>query len=118
VGDLQTSHNADTLARELIRAGEVLREGLEDVNAEAGRIVLARSDPPRATGALASSLVALVYATTTVLGSTVAHWTFVHWGTRFVRARPFLLAAVQATRSEVIDLYPDHARRTVGTIQG
>lgn len=115
--DLHLTSNAATLAREFTRAGEDL-EDLEAVNAEAGRVVLAAARPPRRSGALAAGLRAVVDSRGASLASTVPYWTFVHWGAprRHVKAQPFILAAVQASRSEVLDLYLTHARRVVGDI--
>ncbi len=114
-----TDHQADTLARDLYRAGAVLVDDLETTNAEAGRIVLARTNPPRRSGELAAGMFAEVTPTSTVLASHARHFTFVHWGAprHHVKAQPFILAAVRATRAEVINLYTDHARHAVGQVK-
>lgn len=118
MADLTLSSNAATLAGSLSRAGEDLVGGLDEVNAEAGRVVLAATRPPRRTGALAAGLRSVVDSQGATLASTVPYWTFVHWGAprRHVKAQPFILAALQASRSEVLDLYLTYARRVVGNI--
>lgn len=108
----------DALARNTTRAGAALAD-LEAVNAEAGRIVLARANPPRKSGATAAGMFARVTEASTVMASTTPYWTFVHWGAprAHVKAQPFILSAVRATTSEVATLYTEHARRSLALVK-
>lgn len=114
----QASTNADAVALDLHRAAAALVD-LDDTNTEAGRIILAKANPPRKSGALAAGMFARADDTGTILASSVPYWTFIHWGAprRHVRAQPFLLTATRASKAEVLDLYTDHARHAVGLVK-
>lgn len=111
---LQVTHDADQVAERLHRAAAALGD-LEPTNAAAGRLILARANPPRRTGVLAAGMFAKATEAGTTLASSAPYWTFVHWGAprRHVRANPFLLAATQATTREVVALYTEHAREAL-----
>ncbi len=111
---LQVTHDADQVADKLHRAAAALGD-LEATNTEAGRLVLARANPPVRTGRLASGLFAKTTNAGTDLASSAPYWTFVHWGAprAHVRANPFLLAATRATTREVVALYTEHAREAL-----
>lgn len=105
-------HGTPALARGFHAAADTLAD-LEAVNSEAGRIVLARTQPPRgATGQLGANLRAQATGREVVMASTVRYFTFVHYGAPRinVHAQPFVLAALRASVSEVADLYAEHAR--------
>lgn len=84
---------------------------LDDSNTEAGRVVLAATRPPRASGYLAASVAADVSANGVVFASTARYWTFVHWGAprRNIQARPFFRDAVRASETDVLAVYAQHA---------
>lgn len=112
------SSAAARLADELRRVGIELAE-LEPVNAEAGRAVVHAARPPRRSGALAAGSRADVSRSGVAFASTVRYWTFVHWGAprRHIRARPFFVEALAATRGQLADIYAKHARESIGKVQ-
>lgn len=112
---VSSDSNAGSLARGFHQAAEAL-EDLADVNTEAGRVVLAAARPPRgATGQLAARLEARATGREVTMASRVRYWSFVHWGAPriHVRAQPFVLAALRATRADVVALYTEHARESL-----
>lgn len=109
---VSSDHNADALARGFHSAADALGD-LETVNTEAGRVVLAAARPPRgATGQLGATLTARATGRDVTMAAGVRYWTFVHFGAPriHVKAQPFILAALLATRAEVLDLYTTHTR--------
>lgn len=107
--------DTDQLARfagQLVAAGHQLAD-LEAPNSQAGRMVLeaARAAAPMDTGQLSGSIVADVSANRVVWASTARYWTFVHWGAprRNMRARPFILEALEADTDRIVAVYSDHA---------
>lgn len=106
--------NADPVARfahQLAAAADELAD-LTDAHGEAGRIVLAASDPPRRSGALAAGQTVRVAEWGAQLVSTVRYWTFVHFGAprAGVRAQPWIAQAVDRTTDQVVEVYAAHAR--------
>lgn len=108
----------DQLARQLHAAGVQLVDGLEPVNTEAGRVVDAAARPPRRTGTLAASSRSDATAHGVTFASTARYWTWVHWGAprRHIKARPWLLEALDRTRTEVLAVYAAHATDTLKKI--
>lgn len=117
MSDLTLSSSADRLARQLLDAADQLTD-LGDVNADAGAIVVASAEIPQRSGRLAASVHSAASPGDVVIGSPLRYATFVHWGAprRGIRARPFLLASAELRQSDLIQLYADHARRVVDTI--
>ncbi len=72
-----------------------LAEWASNVRAEAMRLV------PVQTGYLQSTIYARVHEWTTEIGAEAAYATFVEFGTRFARAKPFLYPAVQQCLPEL-----------------
>lgn len=109
MADLKVDAELDRLARELREAGHSLSD-LEAANAEAGRVVLTASRPPRASGQLDASLTADASAQGVTWASTARYWTFVHWGAprRNMAARPWFLQALQADQAAVVAVYSQH----------
>lgn len=114
MAEFSSDSNAQAVATALHQAADNLAD-LEDVNAEAGRVVLAAAHPPRRSGELASKLRAWATGRDVVMASTARHFTFVHWGAPriHVRAQPFVLTALRATADEVADLYGTHIQTTL-----
>lgn len=112
-----TESNAADVATRLLKAADDLG-ALDSVNDAAGRIVEAAARPPVVTGALAASLSVTATDTTAQVVSGLRYATFVHWGAprKHVRAQPFLLAALQVSREDILALYIDHAQRVVSDI--
>ena len=106
-----------SLGAELRRAGVQLAD-LDSADAEAGRVVLAATRPPRLTGYLAANLTAGPAANGTVFASSARYWTWVHFGAprRHMRARPFYPEAITRSTDEVVAVYADHARSTLDKI--
>lgn len=109
--------DAADIARALARVPSELAD-LEPVNDAAGRIVLASARPPHRSGALAAGLHSEPTRAEVAIASTVPYWTFVHFGAprRHVRAQPFILSAITATKAEVAALYTDHARDVLSRV--
>lgn len=104
------------MGRALSTAGVELAD-LDDPTADAGRVVLAATHPPRGrTGRLAAGIHATPAANGVVFASTARYWTFVHYGAprRHLRARPFFTEALTASRDDVLAVYARHAATTLG----
>lgn len=114
---VQIEQEAAAFARRMFDAADALID-LDPINAEAGDLVLASADVPRRSGALAAGLRYAATPNGVTFAASVAYWTFVHWGAprRGIRARPFLLNALELRQSDLADLYLDHARRVVSTL--
>jgi len=91
------------------------RGALDWATADAGRGVGAAARPPRRSGALAASLRADASRTGVAFASTARYWTFVHWGAprRHIKARPFYVEAVQASRERIAAIYAEHVTDTI-----
>lgn len=87
---------------------------LEGVDDAAGDLVLGAARVPRDRGTLAASLTSVGG----VLSASARHAPFVHWGTKHLRARPFLLDALAAREEAVANLYADHVEDALDTIKG
>lgn len=107
-GDASAARSlADGLGRAAAAVGD-----LQAPNTAAGDLILAASKPPVRSGELAGGMYADASAQDVVVASRAPHFTYVHWGAPRinVRANPFILAALQGTRSRIIDTYTTHAR--------
>lgn len=87
---------------------------LEPVTETAGDLVLGAARVPRDKGTLGASLGSVGGVVT----ATARHARFVHWGTRRMRARPFLTTAADAQADAIADLYTDHAAAALNLIEG
>jgi len=115
VSGFTASSNVRDVAADFHTAAASLAD-LEAVNAQAGRVVVSTARPPRRTGATAAGLFATATPAGVAMASRARYWTFPHFGTRYVRANPYLVTAVRAAADEVAALYTDHARSTLDTI--
>lgn len=73
---------------------------------------------PRRTGTLAMSVHAMPQGGTAAAGTTVRYAPYVHWGTRYMRARPFLTDAARQTQPVWESIYAADADRALGTVKG
>lgn len=105
-------------AQQLAAAADELMD-LTDAHGEAGRVILAHSDPPRRSGAMAAGQVVRVAEWGAQLVSTVRYWTFVHWGAPAagVRARPWIVEAVDRTTDQVVEVYAAHAQAALDNVK-
>lgn len=71
------------------------------VDQAAAQLVARAARPPVLTGALAASLTALDGHVVALAG----HGAPVHWGTKYMPARPFVLDAAAVRADQVTDLY-------------
>lgn len=90
---------------------------LDDVNREAGRVVLAASRPPRLSGALAAGQRVVTAGDGVQLVSSVRYWTFVHFGAprAGTRAQPWIADALTRSVDDVLDVYRQHTIRSLQT---
>lgn len=105
------------LADQLHAAGVELGE-LDPATAEAGRVVIAATRPPRRTGHMADHLTAGHAANGLVFASSARYWTWVHFGAprRHMRAQPFYAEAITRSTDEVLSVYAEHAQDTLNRI--
>lgn len=108
---------APRLADQLHAAGVQLGE-LGPANAEAGRVVITATRPPRSTGFMADNLTAAVAPNGVTFASAARYWTYVHWGAprNNQRARPFFAEALPRATDEVVEVYAEHARAALDKI--
>lgn len=106
------------------RAAESLAD-LSDAHGQASEQVaqLARGMAPVVSGRLAGSVRAErapTQATITAGGPGVPYAGPIHWGwpARNIRSQPFLVDALAAAESSVVNVYGDAVTRTVATIHG
>lgn len=91
------------------------RDGILDLsepNAQAARLVAAQADGavPKATGELAASRTVTVTGTGWGIGYGKPYAPFVHWGTRRMRARPWLTDAARDTEPTWMDDLTTHVQ--------
>ena len=86
---------------------------LSEPNAQAARLVGGQADGtvPRATGALASSRTVTVTGSGWGIGYGKPYAPMVHWGTRTMRARPWLMLAARDTESTWMDDLTEHVQQ-------
>lgn len=115
-------------ARELERTTHRAADKLDDLSGahgQAGDYVaqLARSKAPAVTGRLANSIRAeraATQASVTAGGPGVPYAAPIHWGwaARNISAQPFLVDALTAAETSVVNIYGDAVETTVATIHG
>jgi hypothetical protein len=76
---------------------------LTDANREAAQLVLRNLHTPHASGALDAANLATAAATGWGLANGQPYAPPVHWGTRYMRARPWLLDAARSTEDSWMD---------------
>lgn len=89
--------------------GDVNRDIVATVSTQAG------ADVPRASGAMAASETVTVTGTGWGIGYGKPYSGFVHWGTRVMVARPWLLAAARATEERWMDGLTAHVQQLLDT---
>lgn len=82
---------------------------LSDANRDIAQAVDRAATPPRATGALAASAVVTVTADSWGITYRAPYAVPVHWGTRYMRARPWLTDAAQDT--DQLGMLADHLQQ-------
>lgn len=82
---------------------------LSDANRDIAQAVDHTATPPRATGVLAASSVVTVAADSWGITSRASYAVRVHWGTRYMRARPWLTEAAQDT--DQLGMLADHLQQ-------
>jgi HK97 gp10 family phage protein len=115
-------------ARELEQSAHAAADSLGDMasaHSKAGAYItqVARSRAPVASGRLAGSIRAehsATEVTVTAGGPGVPYAGPIHWGwpARNISAQPFLVDAMEATETSVVNIYGDDIERTVATIHG
>lgn len=110
---------AERCAATLLAAGERL-EHLDHAAAGTSRVVAAAGAmrAPRRTGRLAMSVRAAPNGGTAVAQTSLVYAPYVHWGTRYMRARPFLTDAARQTQPVWQALYAADADRALGIVKG
>jgi hypothetical protein len=119
VGDVA---GVQDLRGSLRRAADELSD-LSGVDREVGQLVLAHVDPPRLTGALASTVRAEPDAggVTVAAGSPdVPYAGVIHngWPAHNIRARPYLTDALDKQEAAIADKYADHADHAMAQVKG
>ena len=85
---------------------------LSEPNAQAARLVAGDADArvPKATGALAASRTISVSGTGWGIGYGRPYAALVHWGTRYMRARPWLIQAARDAEPTWMDDLTEHVQ--------
>lgn len=101
---------------ELVARLDRAHDGLLDlsgINRDMAQLVARKATPdtPRATGRLAGS--ATISATGTGWGITYGapYSALVHWGTRYMRPRPWLIEAARDTEDSWMDALTEHVQQ-------
>lgn len=86
---------------------------LTDANRDMAQVVVREADSrtPTATGGLHNNNRAVATATGWGATNGEPYAGYVHWGTRYMTARPWLLEAARATEDTWMDLATDHVQR-------
>lgn len=84
---------------------------LTDANRDMAQTVLRDAHAPRATGALDASGGVTVTAAGWGIDYGKPYAGYVHWGTRYLRARPWLYDAAHATEDRWMDQLTEHAQQ-------
>lgn len=102
----------DELLARLVHARAGILD-LTDANRDAVRLVSSGADPtaPRKTGALAAGTITTAGPSGWGLTNATAYAVPVHWGTRHMRARPWLLDAAKAAEGQWMGQLTDHVQR-------
>ena len=83
---------------------------------EAGRIVegAAKDYVPVDSGRLKNSITSKIMQEKAFIGTNVEYAPHVEYGTRFMRAQPYLRPAIDKNKRALLDLYRDKMRRAFG----
>lgn len=88
---------------------------LADANRDAVQLVARSLHTPHATGALEAHNQATATGTGWGIANGLPYAPPVHWGTRYMRARPWLLDAARSTEDEWMDGYEKHVQSLLDT---
>lgn len=102
----------DQLAAELVAIGDAVTD-LTEPNADASALILGGVNPPRRSGQLAAAGRADVSPNGFVIGYPIRYATFVHWGTRYMRAQPWLLQQRDNAYADLEQLYVKHTNAAI-----
>ena len=108
---------ADELEQSLKRAGSELAE-LTDAHARASRVVAAAVRAPRASGRLAASIRPAPRPTAASVEAGVDYAHIVEYGSRYMRARPYLGPAFESTRAQWLDIYAAETQEVLNRVRG
>lgn len=122
MGMTGTVEGAGRLALTLGHAADQLAD-LGPVDREVGQLVLGAVDPPRRTGALASTVDAVDDAggvTLTAGSPAVPYAGVIHegWPAHHIRAQPFMTKAIDKTTDEIANRYERHVDEALSTVKG
>lgn len=109
--DLDSSQVRE-LAAQLLAIGEAVTD-LDAANADAAALLLRSVNPPRRSGQLAAAGRADAAPGGFVIGYPIRYATYVHWGTRYMRAQPWLVQARDTEFTELEQLYADHTMQAI-----
>jgi hypothetical protein len=100
------------LVARLARAHDGLLD-LTDANRDLVKIVEreASADVPRSSGALAASETVTVSGDGWGIAYSKPYAVPVHWGTRYLRARPWLMTAARSTEDRWMDQLTEHVQQ-------
>ena len=109
----------DTLSRSLDAAGRELKT-MPEANATAGEIIAsaARTRAPRRTGALAASVAAEPERDGVAIVAGERYAPFVEYGTRTMRAEPYIRPAVAETQEKWLETYATGIDDVLGKVHG
>lgn len=108
-----------------VSLGEATRQlvDLRPVDRQVGQLVLGVVDPPRRTGALASTVAAVpddAGVTFTAGSGDVPYAGVIHngWPAHHVTAQPFLTRAIDRTEEAIADHYEGHVDEALSHVKG
>lgn len=109
------------------RLASTLHDAADDVadlskaKHDAGRIVeeRARAGAPRDTGALVSSIASTVEGTDVLIASSLPVYPGVQeYGSTHTPAHPYMRPALEASTTQIVDLFEDDVRKTIDQVKG
>lgn len=102
----------DQLQARLVHARDGITD-LTDINRDIGQLVVREADSrtPTATGGLANNNRSTATASGWGATNGEPYAGFVHWGTRTMKARPWLLEAARATEDSWMDQLARHVQQ-------
>lgn len=100
------------LAAELVAIGAAVTD-LDAANADAAALLMRGVNPPRRSGQLAAAGRADVSPNGFTIGYPIRYATYVHWGTRFMRAQPWLVQTRDNEHAELEQLYVEHTTQAI-----
>lgn len=104
VGDKALRARLHAAGRHYADLGEPTRRATSAIRATAARLA------PKRTGRLAQATAARSSGGLGVVSNSIRYARYVEYGTRYMRAQPFMRTALQATN--VVEPYEDHAEQS------